>query len=187
MFPYTMTAPLVTASELEHLSFPNKQVELVKGQLVVREPPGSWHGAVSATLTSLLGNFVRQRSLGVVFGQDTGFKIATDPDTVRGPDVAFVVRERMHEIRKRGYAPVAPDLIAEIVSPDDRAGEVLAKVADWLGAGTRLVWVIDSQREQARVYRPDGSLTMVGADGSLDGEDVVPGFACRLNEILTIE
>src|SRR5262245_6359425 len=127
MLPYRMPVSLVTASELEHLTFPNKQVELVKGQLVVREPPGSWHGAVSATLTTLLGNFVRQHTLGIVFAQDTGFKIGSDPDTVRGPDVAFVARERVHEIGRRGFAPIAPDLVAEILSPDDRAGEVLSK------------------------------------------------------------
>jgi Uma2 family endonuclease len=71
-----------------------------------------------------------------------------------------------------------------VLSPDDRPGEVLAKVADWLEAGTRLVWMVDPGRRRARVYRADGSESEIGADGALEGEEVVPGFACRLDSIL---
>jgi Uma2 family endonuclease len=176
---------LMTAEELEHVSMPDKQVELVRGHLVVREPPSTWHGGVAAKLTYIIGAFVYQRELGRVFGQDTGFKIASDPDTVRAPDVAFVSAGRLGLIRMRGYASLAPDLLAEVVSPDDRPGELLAKVADWLAAGARIVWVIDPFRSEARVYRADGSLTIVDAHGSLGGEDVLPGFGCSLEEVLS--
>src|SRR2546430_1224208 len=143
----------LTAADVERMSIPGKQVELVRGQLVVREPPGTWHGAVAANLAYLLGDFVRRHGLGLVFAQDTGFKIGSDPDTVRAPDVAFVARDRTGLIQARGYAELAPDLLAEILSPDDRPADVLAKVADWLAAGTRVVWVIDPERSEARVYR----------------------------------
>ena len=83
-----------------------------------------------------------------------------------------------------GKNALAPDFVAEILSPDDRPGEYLAKVAQWLDAGTRLVWVIDPQRAEARVYREDGSLTIVGQSALLDGEAVLPGFSCPLSEIL---
>jgi len=168
------------------MSVPDKQVELVRGQLVVREPPGSWHGVVAANLAYFLADFVRRLRLGLVFAQDTGFKIASDPDTVRAPDVAFVARERTGAIRARGYAELAPDLLAEILSPDERPAEVLAKVADWLGAGTKLVWVIDPERSEARVYRRDGSLSILQEHDSLDGEDVLPGFSCRLQALLAV-
>lgn len=176
--------PLMTAEELGHLYLPDKSTELVRGRLVVREPPGTRHGSIQATLTYLVTGFVRQHQLGTVFGQDTGFKIASNPDTVRAPDLAFVAAARANQIPERGYAPLVPDLVVEIVSPDDRAGELLAKVGDWLEAGARLVWVIDPQRRDARVHRPDGSLTVVAADGMLDGEEVLPGFACALAEVL---
>jgi len=96
---------LLTATDVERLSLPDKQVELVRGHLVVREPPGTRHGAIAANLTCLVGAFVRRHGLGVVFAQDTGFKITSDPDTVRAPDVAFVARERTDRIPARGYAP----------------------------------------------------------------------------------
>ena len=128
---------------------------------------------------------MRRQGLGLVFAQDTGFKIGSDPDTVRAPDVAFVARERMGLIGERGYAEMAPDLLAEILSPVDRPADVLAKVADWLGAGTRLVWVIDPERSEARVYRRDGSLAILREHDSLDGEDVLPEFSCSLRAVLS--
>ena len=71
----------------------------------------------------------------------------------------------------------------ETGSPNDRPGEVLAKVSDWLTAGSRLVWVIDGERTFARVYRADGSESILRSDRSLDGEDVLPGFVCALAEM----
>ncbi len=103
---------------------------------------------------------------------------------MRAPDVAFVGRERTGLIGARGYAELAPDLLAEIVSPEDRPADVLAKAADWLGAGTKLVWVIDPERSEARVYRRDRSLSLLQEHDSLDGEDVLPGFSCSLQAVL---
>jgi Uma2 family endonuclease len=77
---------------------------------------------------------------------------------------------------------MAPDLAVEVLSPDDRPGEVLEKVADWLKAGCRLVWVVDPERRLARIYRADGSETHITHEGSLDGEDVLPGFRQPLAE-----
>jgi Uma2 family endonuclease len=101
----------------------------------------------------------------------------------RAPDVAFVAAPRSERIPSRGYAELAPDIVAEVLSPDDAAAEVLAKVADWLAAGTKLVWLVDPQRSEARVYRPDGSLSILGSDQSLDGEDTLPGFRCSVSQI----
>lgn len=174
----------ITADQLARLSIPGRQLELVRGVLAVREPPGGWHGAVSNQLAYRMTAFVQERDLGVVFGQDTGFQIAADPDTVRAPDVAFVSRARMPGTPPEGYPALAPDIVVEILSPNDRPAETLTKVADWLAAGARLVWVLDSQRIEARVYRPDGGLSLLGRDDHLDGEDVLPGFRCRLSELL---
>ena len=183
MFRGMKTPSALTAADVERMSLPGKQVELVRGRLVVREPPGTRHGAIAANLGYHLSHYVRRHGLGVVLAQDTGFKIASDPDTVRAPDVAFVARERAVGIPARGYAPLAPDLLAEILSPDDAPAEVLAKVADWLAAGTKLVWLVDPERSEVRVYRGDGSLSVLRENDSLDGEDVLTGFACPLRHV----
>lgn len=178
------TPDVMTAEELERVSLPGKSAELIGGRLIVSEPPGTNHGRVAATLGFLVSAFVRQHELGDVFAQDTGFKIESNPDTVRAPVLAFVARDRRPQLPRRGYAPLAPDVIAEIVSPDDSPGKVLAKISAWLEAGVRLAWVIDPERSVAQVYRPDGSVSYVAADGELDGEDVLPGFTCALVDIL---
>lgn len=175
----------MTAEELEMLEIPGKVTALVRGQLIVREPLGTRHGVIAANLCGILWSFVRRERLGVVLAQDTGFKIESDPDTVRAPDVAYLSSARMGSVAPRGYAAVAPDLAAEVVSPSDRAGEILTKVGAWLSAGSRLVWVVDPEREEVRVYRPDGSLTIILGDGFLDGEDVLPGFSCSVQDVLS--
>ena len=177
------TETLITADDLLRMSIPDKQLELLRGVLVVREPPGMEHGLVSGRMFRRLDEFVERHALGVVLPQDTGFKIAVDPDTVRAPDVAFVSAERTPREVTGGYPELAPDLVAEVVSPGDRPGDVLAKVGAWLVAGTRLVWVVDPRARQVQIYRADGRLSLLGPADTLDGEDVLPGFSCPLEEL----
>ena len=182
--PAMSSSALMTADELLQTHIPDKHVELVRGVLVVREPAGFRHGAVSATLTKLLANYVDSKRLGRVLAAETGFKLAADPDTVRASDVAFVSSVRLPDAEFLGYLALAPDLVVEVLSPGDRPGETLAKVGDWLNAGSRLVWVVDPDRRVARVYRQDGSETLITERDELNGEDVVPGFECSLAAIL---
>lgn len=156
----------------------------MRGVLTVREPPSTSHGDRAARLTVRLGAFGERQGLGKVFAQDTGFKIEREPDTVRAPDLAFVAQDRLAQIPADGYAELAPDLVVEILSQSDRPGEVLEKVGQWLNAGARLAWVLDPGRQHARIYRADGTVTIVGPAEDLDGENVVPGSRCPLREIL---
>ncbi len=106
-------------------------------------PGGFEHGRVALRIGEFVSSFVRQRGLGVATGAETGFQIGRDPDTVRAPDVGFVCAERVPATPTAGFFDGAPDLAVEVLSPSDRASEVLAKVQDWLGAGCRIVWVVD--------------------------------------------
>ena len=175
---------VITADELLHVRIPDKRVELVRGVLVVREPAGLRHGRVAMDLARILANHIDARGLGKVYAAATGFTLARNPDTVRAPDIAFLRRDRIPDPEPAGFPDLAPSLVAEVVSPGDRPGEVLAKVADWLSAGTELVWVIDPGARVARIYRDDGTEQILTADQTLDGEDVVPGFSCGLGAIL---
>lgn len=176
-------ADLVTADQLLYMHLPNKQSELVRGRLIVREPPGYRHGLVASRLGRLIANHVHDRNLGVVVAAETGFKLASNPDTVRAADAAFISRDRAPDPPPVGYPALAPDLVVEVLSPGDRPGEVLSKVGDWLSAGARLVWVVDSGRRRAVVYRADGSSSLLSEHDALDGEAVLPGFSCSLAEV----
>jgi Uma2 family endonuclease len=171
---------LMTAEALLVEQPPNKSTELVRGRMIVREPPSALHGLYSAQLCFLLLQHVHPARLGVVFGQDTGFQIASDPDTVLAPDLAFISTARVAQIPAVGYAKMVPDLVAEIISPGDRRAAVRRKVADWLRAGVRVVWVIDPVRTEARIYGGNGTERVVPSDGDLTGDDVLPGFRCPL-------
>ena len=120
---------------------------------------------------------------GRVLTCDSGFTLARNPDTVRGPDVAYVSRERWAGPLPDGYGEFAPDLAVEIRSPSDRTGAVLAKVGEWLDAGANLIWVIDPMRQHVTVYRADGSQAMLGLEDVLDGGSVLPGFSLWIAEL----
>jgi Uma2 family endonuclease len=178
------SAGYVTADELLHLSLPDKQAELVRGKLVLREPPGYRHGLVAFAIAARVGEFVRSNELGVIVAAETGFKLFSDPDTVRAADAAYISRDRAPDPPPAGYLPLAPDLVVEVLSPSDRAGDVQSEVSDWLSAGCRVVWVVDPARRRAIIYRADGSVSLLGESDALAGEDVLPGFSCPLDEML---
>jgi len=174
---------LMTADELLRLNLPDKRTELIRGKLVVRDPGGARHGAVANRLAYRITAHVEAHDLGRVYAAETGFKIESDPDTVRAPDVAFIAQGRVPEVEPRGYPGWAPDLAVEVLAHDDHPAETLEKVAQWLKAGVRLVWVVDSEQRTARVYRADGSEALLDANATLDGEDVLPGFRCPLVDL----
>ena len=130
-----------------------------------------------------IGHFLRSHPTGRLLAAETGFILSTNPATVRAPDVAFVRLDRIPHPIPPGYARFAPDLAVEVLSPDDRPGEVPAKVADWLKAGTRLVWLADPERRTGRVYRSNGTESLLGESDAFDCEDLLPSFKCRVGEL----
>lgn len=181
----------MTAEQLLGYEIPGKRVELVRGQLVVREPASFLHGALSLRIGIALGTHLsREReqqgwtlTRGRLATADPGFTLARSPDTVRAPDVAYVSRERYAGPLPDGFPEFAPDLAVEVRSPSDRTGAVVAKVGDWLSAGTSLVWVVDPPREQVVVYRADGTVSVLAVGETLSGEELLPGFAFPLQEL----
>src|SRR6185503_12857780 len=119
----------VTADQLLEMPDDGLRRELVRGEVRVMTPAGSQHGRIAAQILVRLSVYVAERGLGTVYAAETGFKLASDPDTVRGPDVAFVTRERAEAVGDtEKYWPGAPDLVVEVLSPDDRYHEVDEKV-----------------------------------------------------------
>jgi len=173
----------MTAEELLRLNLPDKRTELIRGRLVVRDPGGARHGAVANRIAYRITAHVEAHDLGRVYAAETGFKLESDPDTVRAPDVAFIAKRRLPEVEPRGYPGWAPDLAVEVLAHDDHPAETLEKIAQWLKAGVWLVWVVDSEKRTARVYRADGSEALLGPNETLDGEDVLPGFRCALADL----
>ena len=178
----TTMRPVATEEDLLRTPRDGRKYELVDGQIRM-SPAGSRHGRVCVSLSARLHTFIVEARLGYVFDSSTGFRLPGGNG--RLPDVAFVAKGRFAgEQIPEGFSDVPPDLAIEVLSPDDRSRDVLDKVGEYLQAGVRLVWVIDPKRRTAAVYRSSTDVRHLGSDDSLDGEDVVPGFQCRLADVI---
>ena len=176
----------LTAEELLRLSTTGRRYELVKGELFEMPPAGGRHGSVAMRIGIVLGSYVRANELGEVFAAETGFILRRDPDTVRAPDAAFVAKERLPAGElSQGYLEMVPDLAVEVVSPGDSAREVREKVADWMGAGVRLLWGIDPATRSVTVYRSPDDFYVLSEDDTLDGGRVIPGFSAEIRDLFS--
>jgi Uma2 family endonuclease len=156
--------------------------ELVRGELIMMTPAGFEHGRIVGNITWALKDYVRQHPRGVVTGAETGFWIGRNPDTVRAPDAAFVAASRIPAEPIRDYFEGAPDLAVEVLSPNDRAGEVLAKVRGWLAAGCRVIWVVDPQSVTVTVYRGD-TVSPLGSTDTLVEPHLLPEFSLPVRDV----
>lgn len=173
-----------TADELLRLPRGRNRYELIRGELKTMAPAGYEHGTLAALITSLLLTHVRAQNLGAVTAAETGFKLASNPDTVRAPDTAFISQKRLDEVGPvQGYWPGAPDLAVEVVSPNDLYTEVSDKVAEWLEAGSGMVVVVNPRRQQVFVHAPDADVKVLEIDDTLDGGEVVPGWQLPIKEL----
>jgi Uma2 family endonuclease len=177
---------LLTAEEFFRLySHRDGDYELVKGEVVKMAPPGGVHGGTATNIASALHTFVRQHDLGRVV-VESGFRLESQPDTVRGPDVAFVSKERLPaEGLPRAFFTIAPDLAVEVVSPSDTASDMEQKVQDYLRNGAQRVWVVYPDTRTIVVYRPDGTARVFSGDATIEDPELLPGFSLSLQEIFS--
>jgi Uma2 family endonuclease len=171
--------PVLTELDLARLPDDGYRHELRAGLVLAEPRPFPLHARIQARVIELLAGFARAEALGPVLG-DAGFVLARDPDTVRGPDVVFVCRERWDAVtNKERFFPGAPDLAVEILASSNRTAEIQTKIADYLAAGARLVWIVDPADRSVTVYRPPVPPRRLASDEPLDGAEVLPGLSIR--------
>ncbi len=147
-------------------------------------PAGGEHGAVIANVTMIVAQFVKAHQFGGVFGAETGFRIGSHPDMVRAPDIAYVERAK---IPPSGIPAAfwlgAPDLAVDVVSPSNTVEGVDEEVAGWLRAGCRVVRVVKPEPRKVEVCRSVNEARILDESHEIDGEDVIPGFHCRVADL----
>ena len=179
-----ITPKLMTWQELAQLSDDGMRHELVRGVLLTMAPPFDEHGRLADRIGRSLDRYVDAHQLGEVKRAEVGYLLTASPDTVRSPDLAFVsnlLRERLGTFR--GYFPGSPDLVVEVVSTNDRYGDVDKKANEWLQHGAKLVFVVNPRRRSVGVHRPGQPTRILGVDDVLDGEDVVPGWRMPVRDL----
>ncbi len=173
---------LLTAEDVFNLPS-DLRCELIDGVLIEMSPPGPEHGMIAATIARFLGNHAVSQRLGIVFGE-AGFILRRGPDTVRAPDAAFIRAERVPPTGPpKTFWETAPDLIVEVVSPNDTPAEVQAKIHTWIEAGVQLAWVVYPATHRVVVVRSLQERVELTEEDTLSGEDVLPGFMCAVHEI----
>ncbi len=180
----TIESRLMTADELARLPRGRARHELVRGELRTMAPASFPHGNQANELHLSLGVYVRTHRLGKAYSSEIGFRLMSDPDTVRAPDVAFLSTETLAAAGDvQGYFPGSPDLVVEVISPNDLYTEVDEKVGEWLEHGARLVFVVNPRRKTVAVHRPGQPMHTLGLDDVLTAEDVVPGWTLPVRDL----
>jgi Uma2 family endonuclease len=177
------TKRLVTADELEKLPDDDCRYELVAGRLIRMSPVGYLHGKTVLRFAALLGRYLEGRRLGTAV-IEVGFKLASNPDTLRAPDVAFIRQDRIPPVDPKGFWEGPPDLAVEVLSPEDRSADVRDKVEEYLLRGVTLVLVVDPDSKSVVAHRRfSAPVGLRAGDDVLEFDDIVPGFGCRLRDI----
>jgi len=172
-----------TAEDLLRLSG-DAIYELLDGRLVEKKM-GARASEVAANLIGEIRPFLKSMKLGRVFDSDCGYQVfGPNRNRVRKPDVSFVARGRLpNDEVPQGHIAFEPDFAVEVVSPNDLADEVEEKRVEFLQAGVRLVWIIYPTTKTIHVFRHDGSCAVLTESGNLSGDDVLPGFTCRVADL----
>jgi Uma2 family endonuclease len=173
---------LLTAADLEALpsELPSGPVvyELDDGRLIVMAPPGDVHGACESNLVYQLKHQGELKGHGKARSGDVGIILRRKPDRVFGADALFVCNDRLPiRTSPEGYLETIPDLVGEVRSKNDRPGKVADKVAKYLAAGVRLVWILDPPTQTVTAHRPDQPPQAFGPGDTLTADGVIPDLA----------
>lgn len=172
---------LMTGEELAR--YPDFHGELVNGRPVPMPMAGRSHAQLVMRFGAKLVSYAEATGRGRVLGGEAGLYTRRDPDTVRGADVLFISHERYARCGPLTFLDVAPELVVEIYSPDDRPGEAARKVEEYLSIGVDRVWLVSSRRRTIQIHRADAEPETLGIGDILRDEQILPGFSLSLSDL----
>lgn len=164
----------------------NRSLELIRGEVIELPRPTRKHGIVACRIAMLLQECVSRVGRGYIATNDSGVILEEDPDTVVGPDVAYYTDATTFDEVHPKWGEEPPLIAVEVLSPGDRPSRVNVKVADYLRNGVKRVWLVDYEDRKVTVYRPDRPLDVLGETAELTGDEVLPGFACRVGDLFRL-
>ncbi|MBM3998486.1 MAG: Uma2 family endonuclease [Planctomycetes bacterium] len=174
---------ITTAEQLYSIPDDGNRRELVEGVLSMMSPAGCEHGRIAGRIFLRLATHVEQHALGETYAAETGFRISESPDTVRAPDAAFVSRGRLEAAAPTaGFLSLAPDLVVEVVSPNDSFSSVEAKAADWLRAGCQVVLVADPGNSTIHVYESGSGIRLLRSGDRFSAGPVCGGWSLDVDD-----
>lgn len=157
--------------------------ELVRGRIVPMTPTGFRHGEIELNLGAALRDWARESGRGRAQVGEVGIYVRRNPDTVRAADVSFISHERLARQVSESYLDVPPELVVEILSPEDRWRDVQAKLDDYFSAGVDRVWVVDPKGCRLSVYFSPSQKQVFESGETLTDSELLPGFSLAVAEI----
>ncbi len=154
------------------------------GKLIIMSPTGSESGKYNGDLFGQIWYWNRQSKLGVVFDSSTGFKLFNG--ATRSPDVSWIALERWNSLsdkEKRGFAPIDPDFVIELMSPTDDLSITQQKMQEYMNCRVKLSWLINPDAKEVEVYRLGRDKQVINNPNSLSGEHILPGLTVDLSDI----
>ncbi len=177
----------ITEEQFEQLCAQNRDTkfELTShGELIVMSPTGSESGRKNGDLLGQIWYWNRQTKLGVIFDSSTGFTLPNSAK--RSPDVSWIEISRWHNLtpkQRRGFAPIAPDFVLELMSPNDSLQDIQRKMEEYRECQVKLGWLIAPDQKIVEIYRLGQSKEVLNSPQSLSGEDLMPGLIVELDGI----
>ncbi|MEW6369214.1 MAG: Uma2 family endonuclease [Acidobacteriota bacterium] len=173
---------LVTGEELYQMPRLGR-CELVEGRIVRMSPTGNRHGSVEFNIAHALGRYAEAHGGWKVRVGEVGVFTKRQPDTVRGADVLLMSDVRHSELTTPGFLTVAPELVVEVLSPDDRWGDVMRKVKEYLDAGVTVVWIADPDSRSVFAYRSLTDSKVFHTGDIVTDEDLLPGLSLPVADV----
>jgi len=170
----TITKKQITSDDLIKLS-QDGRYELIEGVIYKMAPAGEEHGVIAWKIIQKIGNFVEKHRPGIITSSETGYRLSSEPDTVRAPDVAFKSNKRLAEKGlSKGYSTVN--------SPSDSYTKILKTIEDWLKAGVLQVWVVEPEDKSIVIYDSSGKHRILEKKDEIEGGEILPGFKCKVSD-----
>jgi Uma2 family endonuclease len=177
---------LMTADQFMELPDDGRSLELVRGKVVEMSPTRLTHGIVCSNLVWALTDYGKRSGLGYSLCNDFAVKTTATPDTIRGADVAYYSYARMPREGADELPKIPPDLVAEVVSPGDRRGEILTKVGEYLEVGVLVVWVVYPKAKKVLLYRGDEHDPLSFEESAtVENLPELPGFRCAVADFFS--
>ncbi len=175
---------LLTAEQFAALPSSRRPQELIAGKVVDMPSPGTPHGQVIFNIAFLLKSYLKTHDIGRAWGAESGLITVRQPDSVRGMDAAFCSYGRWpKEESKKGLMSVAPELVIEVISPEDRWPRVLKKITEYFDSGVLVVCTVDPELRTLQIHRDASSSTVLRNEDVFEVADILPGFSCRVSDL----
>ncbi len=164
---------------------PEGNWELINGEVIPVNPTSYRAARMALRIGRLLDVYAETHQLGDVVGPDAGFVIFPDENTLVAPDVGFIARHRVPRAAdQEHYARLAPDLVAEVLSPSGRMTDALRKISLYLEAGVLLVWLVEPGPRTISVFQREQPTVRLAGDQVVTAEGILPGFSMTVDDLL---